>query len=117
MVLSPYDHDAATIEAFKASVLAHLKTLPSAEWSALRALGQRSLTPEQLVEEATTESYTHLIPELSVWPDQVTDLAARIDGQPVRYIQGQGIYLWSRRPRKGPYLTLWVTHPGYPPGW
>jgi hypothetical protein len=40
-----------------------------------------------------------------------------IEGRPVYYVNGQGIYLWGLEPVSGLSLMFWTTHPAYPPSW
>lgn len=120
---------------FKDFVLADIQSrLAPLEWYTLRAralkrrppkpieavlLGwvpAKQLTPAELVEQATTEVCGPTIPEHLAWPELVIDLGL-IDGSPVNYIEGKGIYTWSREAGRGPYLSIWVSHPVNPPGW
>lgn len=122
-------------KSFKAFVLADIQSrLEPSEWLFLREHAIKSrpptpieeivmglvcakhLTPGELVEQATTEVCGPTIPEHLAWPDQVLELG-QIDGAPVNYIQCKGIYTWSREAGRGPYLSIWVSHPACPPGW
>lgn len=118
-------------EPFKAVVLQHLReSLPNGEWKQLRDYAEHTrqsrlvefefdptATPEALLNEALSEG------SISVNQTLVPNFRAKaveigsIEDQPVRYIDGQGIYLWGLEPENGFSLSFWVTHPAYPPAW
>ena len=116
-------------EPFKAVVLAHLKALPAEEWQRLRAVGQDRLRyvggmppltepvdPETLVDEGLCEDDWTLNRALAGFEENARAIGA-VEGRPVVYIAGCGIYLWAPHPTDGPTMTLWITHPAYPPGY
>lgn len=39
---------------------------------------------------------------------------AQIEGQPVHYVQGQGIYVWGQQPDSPQTLMFWATTPDVP---
>lgn len=116
---------------FKEVVLPHLSALPPDEWKRLRAFAANrsrhvnpkldvadlEATPQKLVDDALSED--------SISVDQFLETSFRakateigsIKGQPVYYVNGQGIYLWGLEPKQGFTLAVWVTHPAYPPSW
>ncbi len=118
-------------EPFKAAVLEHLREeLPADEWKRLRDYAEHTrqsrlvefefdptATPETLLNEALSEGSISvnqtLIPNFRAQAVEIGSIA----GQPVHYINRQGIYLWGLEPEKGFSLSVWVTHPAYPPGW
>lgn len=118
-------------EPFKAVVLQHLReSLPNGEWKRLRDYAEHTrqsrlvefefdptATPETLLNEALSEGSISvnqtLIPNFRAQAVEIGSIA----GQPVHYINRQGIYLWGLEPEKGFSLSVWVTHPAYPPGW
>ena len=119
---APHLELAAYRDQFAAVVLAHIKTeLPEGEWEYLRQFAGYALscvfTPEGLVSEAIEESQLSvnetLIPEFR----RLSIVVGTIEGQPVHYVSGEGIYIWAPRPEKCWTLSLWLTHPSYPPGW
>lgn len=116
-------------EPFKAVVLPHLNALPAEEWRRLRAVGvDRSryvggispLTepdcPETLLEEALYEDGWSFNHALAGFEENAREIGV-VEGRPVIYIVGCGIYLWAPHPIDGPTMTLWITHPAYPPGY
>jgi|ThiBio_inoc_biof_1041523.scaffolds.fasta_scaffold00229_8 hypothetical protein len=118
-------------EPFKAVVLQHIrKSMPAAEWARLRALASdrrrcvdRSFkidpdaSPAALLDAALCED------SISVDETLVAAFKARavevgqVEGQPVRYVSGEGIYLWGLDPARGFTLSFWATYPAYPPSW
>jgi hypothetical protein len=117
---------------FKSVVLQHIRnSLPAAEWSRLRALADderrrcvdRSFqidadaSPAALLDVAlSTDSISvdkTLVPVFKVKAVEI----GQIEGRPVHYIHGEGIYLWGLEPAKGFTLSFWVTFPAYPPSW
>lgn len=116
-------------EPFKAVVLPHLKALPAGEWRRLRAVGAdqsryvggipplaEPVTPETLVDGALCEDDWSFAHALAGFEDHAEEVGV-IEGRPVSYIVGMGIYLWTPHPTDGPTMTLWITHPAYPPGY
>lgn len=114
-------------EPFKAVVLAHLKALPAEEWQRLRALRQdrsryvggmppltEPVDPETLVEESLCEDAWSFNRDLTGFEENASEIGV-VEGRSVVYIVGCGIYLWAPHPTDGPTMTLWITHPAYPP--
>lgn len=115
---------------FKAAVVKHIKeSLDSDEWFRLRAMAENraryvnrndvpdlKASPECLVDVAMSEDDISVKQTLAV-PGFKAVAITQIDGAPVYYVKGEGIYLWGMRPDSFPTLMLWVTHPAYPPGW
>lgn len=118
--------------AFAAIVLAHLKEhMPAPEWAYLRkhatessplspekARRDQSLieTPEQLVTVALAEDGLSMKELMNAFGKFSVEIA-RLEGVPVYYFNLKGIYAWSPAPSDVSMLSVWVTHPAYPPGW
>ncbi len=117
-------------EPFKAVVLKHLRRLPTDEWQRLRAFAadrsryvdrkdtaELAATPEKLLDSALSEDSISvdetLVPAFKAQAVEIGE----VEGQPVRYITGQGIYLWGLEPKRGLSLSFWAPHPEYPPAW
>lgn len=118
-------------EPFKAVVLQHIRTsLAATEWARFRALAadrrryvdrnfavDADASPAELLDSALCEDSISvdeiLIPLFKAKAVEI----GQIEGQPVRYISGEGIYLWGLDPAKGFTLSFWATFPAYPPGW
>lgn len=116
-------------EPFKAVVQAHLEALPAEEWQRLRAVGQdrwryvggmppltEPVDPETLGEEALYEDARSFNRALTGFEENASEIGV-VEGRSVVYIAGCGIYLWAPHPTDGPTMTLWITHPAYPPGY
>ncbi len=117
-------------EPFKDVVLKHLHSMPSDEWQRLRAyaanhagnihhkdIADLSMTPESLFDVALSEDGISVDDVLSPGFRLQAVEIGEIEGQPVRYITGQGIYLWGLNPKHRLSLSFWITHPAYPPNW
>lgn len=118
-------------EPFKAAVLKHIQeTLGAGEWERLRSMAANrnrfvnrsdtedlEATPEELLNVALSEDGISveqtLVPFFKAKAVQID----QIEGQPVYYVDGQGIYIWGLEPANGLTLMFWVTHPAYPPRW
>lgn len=118
-------------EPFKAVVLKHIrKTLAASEWARFRDLSadrrrcvDRSFkvdvdaSPAALLDETISEDSISvdetLVPAFKAKAIEI----GQVEGQPVRYISGEGIYLWGLEPAKGYTLSFWATYPAYPPSW
>jgi hypothetical protein len=129
---APVDPDAESNRAeFKAVVIGHINNvLPAAEWERFRSMSsnparaslrgvqaQSNATPAELVEMAMSEDGMSLVEAL---PQPLKDIAVEIGkvaGQPVYYVNGEGIYVWARDPKARPVSSVWLTHPAYPPNW
>lgn len=116
---------------FKAAVLRHIQeSLDSEEWAWLRSMAANrsrfvdrndtadlEATPEKLFDVALSEDSISvqetLVPSFKAKAVQIE----QIEGQPVYYVKGKGIYLWGLTPDSCPTLMFWATHPAYPPGW
>lgn len=114
---------------FKAAVLKHIKeTLGTDEWARLRSMATNTrrhvpgmihadlyFSAQALVDEWVTEDgisvQETLVPGFK--PVQID----QIEGQPVYYVEGRGIYLWGQQPDSNLTLSFWITQPAYPPGW
>ncbi|TDR82146.1 hypothetical protein [Paludibacterium purpuratum] len=103
--------------------------LPQSEWERLLALAQSAppYSPELSFTafdaiEARVHHLTFIeqisplemqsVPEYS----QRLQTIGLLDGQPVCYYRGSGIYQWSIAP-DADSLCFWLTHPAYPPDW
>ena len=115
-------------DAFKLIVLTHIcDHLPAAEWARLRSLAGGSgpqhapqlaagAGPKELSEAAMCEDGMPLSELLNAWGGSADEIG-RLDGHPVYYFRRMGIYAWSVSPDAPSMLSIWVTHPAYPPGW
>jgi len=115
-------------DAFKQIVRSHLGgKLPAEEWTRLRALAGRpgpqpalpattDAGPEELIDAAMSEDGMPMSELLNAWGESA-DMIGQLDGHPVYYFRGRGIYAWSVSPDAPSMLSVWVTHPAYPPGW
>jgi hypothetical protein len=116
-------------EPFKVAVLKHIhESLSPDEWERLRSLALNrnnyssrhdkadlEATPELLLNEALSED--NISVEETLLPIYKSVQIDEIAGQPVYYLEGEGVYLWGEQPDSIPTLTFWVAHPAYPPGW
>jgi hypothetical protein len=117
--------------AFRQLVLEHIQNaLPSEEWARFREMSLQTRhscdplfdakmgeTPQALVDNATSEDGISLHEIVRPgWLKKSITIGA-IQGAPVLYVQGHGVYAWSASPAQAPTLVLWLTHPAYPPGW
>lgn len=114
---------------FKAVVLEHMLTdMPHDEWTRLRSFAEQrqnyvspsfvadlGATPKELIEAALSEDSISLNEMLVPKFRENAVEVGRIDDCPVMYVKGRGIYAWSNDPKDGFTLTVWVTHPAYPP--
>jgi hypothetical protein len=118
-----------TRDQFKAIVLKHLTEHVSDDaWFELRdyaKVGPRvigpgavyeELTREQLVKTGMSEAGLGLGDVLTPKFRDSAEVIGEIEGAPVYYVVGTGIYVWGQ-PQKGFVLELWITQPAYPPGW
>ena len=117
--------------AFKAVVLEHVtQVLSAAEWRRFRSMStdetrssrrgeqaQPQATPAELVSMAMTEDAITLLDALPAPLKNKTVEIATIAGQAVYYVRGEGIYVWARDLRSRTILSVWLTHPAYPPCW
>lgn len=117
-------------EPFKAVVLKHIsESLGTEEWLRLRSMcvNQRRFvhpkdtadldaTPEALFDMACSEDGIS-VKETLVFPAFTPVVIGQLEGQPVYYVDGQGIYLWGQQPDSSSTLAFWLTHPAYPPSW
>lgn len=133
-----YSHTAEQIASFKKIVTAHMEQLPAGEWRRLRSMcnlrkppaasdSAPNLSPKELTDVAFCEDGMK-ISELLTPPrgssgssvstasDWSADQIGMIEGAPVYYIAKPGIYAYG--PEGAPtILSIWITHPSYPPGW
>lgn len=74
-------------------------------------------SPTSLLEVAVSEDSISvqetLIPALKAKATEI----GQIEGQPVFYVNGEGIYLWGLDQASGITLCFWATYPAYPPSW
>lgn len=118
-------------EPFKAAVCEHIRqTLLSSTWEWFRDLAkdrsrfvdpndtsELDVSPEVLVDIALSEDSISVQETLVPGFKEKAVEIERIDGQPLYYVEGQGIYVWGKQPDSSPTLMLWLTHPAYPPAW
>lgn len=119
-------------EPFKAVVLEHVNEILGAEeWLNFRSMcaNQRRFinphkdsadldaTPETLFDAACSDDGISVEKTLVPTFKAVAVVIGQIEGQPVYYVTGQGIYLWGQQPTSNSTLSLWLTHPAYPPNW
>jgi hypothetical protein len=118
------------MQPFKEIVLRHIASLGPGEWDRLRELsrnrGHCVDAGFTLPASATAEDVVHAaVSEDSICVDEVLVPAFkrraveldRIEGQPVYYVSGTGMYVWGKSPSTGFSLSFWATYPAYPPGW
>lgn len=116
---------------FKAAVLKHIhESLDADEWARLRSMAANrsrfvdrndtadlEASPEKLLDAALSEDSISvqqtLVPAFKANAVEI----GQIEGQPVYYVDGQGMYLWGLEPVNGLTLMFWATHPAYPPSW
>ena len=78
---------------------------------------QPQATPAELVSMALTEDAMTLLDALPApLKNKAVEIAA-IAGQPVYYLHGEGMYVWARDRISRTILSVWLTHPAYPPSW
>ncbi|WP_323025731.1 hypothetical protein [Castellaniella sp.] len=126
MGLKPY------IPKFKAIVLAHLQKMRNEEWAYFRGCARDlpAVAVDYAVESTETrESVLNGAVSLDSGPSVEETINAsqrfsanatrigEIDGQPLYYINGTGIYLWGPTPQSPATISFWATFPAYPPGW
>ena len=114
-----YFYSQNTIDAFRSVVLNHLKTSVSDEqWQELRGLSgtNKEITRDELVNNWFVEGNLS-INDILTGPirDQAEEIG-RVDGSPVFFIKGGGIYAWGK-PNASFSLDVWITWPAYPPIW
>jgi hypothetical protein len=116
---------------FKQAVLQHIRHgLKESGWARLRQFATdrrrsrfcdinipKDISPDELIDLAL-EGVGLSVNEVMT-PDfkDNAKMIATIQGQPVYFILGMGIYFWGERPRSRPTLHFWGTFPVYPPGW
>ena len=117
-------------EAFKGMVLDHItNSMPAAEWDRLRTIAtnrqrcvdpsfnESASSPGALLDAALSEDSISvdevLIPSLKSKAIEI----GQMEGQPLFYINGEGIYVWGPQPSQGLTLSFWATYPAYPPSW
>lgn len=116
---------------FEALIFRHITAeLPQDEWNLLRGRALDQLDgvrpypvvdpnegAEQLIRnnvcEDSGEDIEVIIKNIGA---PVTEIGF-IEGSPVFYLEGTGIYLWDPKGPTGHYLSFWITFPAYPPGW
>lgn len=115
-------------ERFRTIVLRRLQSMPDTEWQELREwaadgrgvddddVPSEPVTRESLVRETLFEDGLELSDLLkSGFGDRATEIGS-IEGYPVLYIEGTGIFAWGSDKTIGT-LAVWITYPAYPPGW
>lgn len=117
---------------FDGEVLRHLLAMPDAEWERLRAFGtdegrfvnHNDIALPHLTRESLVEGFVSidgisigevLGPEYRAKAVEI----ARVEGRPLYYIEGEGIYVMEVVRESGVPMTrtLWATMPAYPPSW
>jgi hypothetical protein len=116
---------------FKAAVLKHVQeSLDVNEWARLRSMAANcsrfvndndtadlDATPEKLFDVASSVDGISVEQALIPSFKEKATRIEQIEGQPMYYVEGQGIYLWGLEPANGLTLMFWATHPAYPPNW
>lgn len=129
MGLKPY------LPQFKAVVLGHLKGIADDDWNYyrhraalfegdIRAVDQGYVidineTRESVLDGAIFLDSGPSVEEILKSSGKFEASAIRIgeiEGHPVYYIDGHGIYLWGK-PQSSQTISFWATFPAYPPGW
>ena len=115
---------------FKAAVLGHIQeSLGADEWERLRSMAANrtrfvdrnevadlEATPEKLLDTALSEDGISVEKMVSSFGSTAVELG-HVEGQPVYYVDGQGVYFWGLEPLSPMTLMFWITHPAYPPNW
>jgi hypothetical protein len=115
---------------FKAAVLAHIvDVLPVSQWDRFRAIAADPAsgkvqgpaliplaTPADLVSAALSQDDLTLAESLPKPYRPLVEEIGAVAGMPVFYVSGEGVYLWSAD-EKSDVLSIWLTHPAYPPSW
>lgn len=116
---------------FKAEVLKHIQeSLGDDEWTRLRSMAANhnrffdrnetaylDITPENLLDIALSQDDISVQQTLvHKFRDKAVQIGL-IEGQPVYYVDSQGIYVWGLEPSKSLTLMFWATYPAYPPNW
>jgi hypothetical protein len=116
---------------FKAAVLKHIQeSLDADEWARLRSMAANrsrfvdyndtadlDASPERLLDAGLSEDSISVEQTLTPPFKAKAGQIEMIEGQPVYYVNGQGIYFWGLEPANGLTLMFWATHPAYPPSW
>lgn len=123
--------DQQVVNQFKAAVLAHITDkLPVSEWERFRAIAAdperarvRGLppvpnaTPAELVDAAVSQDGVTLDVALPRAFNSMVSVAASGDGWTIYYVTGEGIYVWAPYEEREQVMSVWLTHPAYPPSW
>lgn len=123
--------DQKAVSEFKSAVLAHIAgVLPASEWDRLRAIavdparsrvqGLESLpqaTPAELVSAALSFDDMTLSEALPKPFTPFVSVVASGATWTVYYVSGEGIYVWAPHLESEPVMSVWLTHPAYPPSW
>ncbi|MHC5208783.1 hypothetical protein [Pseudomonas chlororaphis] len=122
-------------DSFKALIIKHVaEDLPEDEWISLRQLalggfaGVRPYpmvdpddTPEKVIIEnicvENGEDIDSIVEQYAVGHGVSVTEIGFIEGRPVLYLEGTGIYLWDPKGPTGHYLSFWISFPAYPPSW
>jgi len=118
------------LKEFRAVVLKHMQEeIDPHEWNTLRAMAANGAnwvpgkgythdplaTPESLARSAINFEDTSV--EAICRPEDTLAEAGLIDGLPVYYFSGRGIYMFGEVFDSDEALSLWITTPAWPPGW
>lgn len=118
------------IKPFQDVVLKHIEQrLDPLEWIRLRSFAasakryapglsqtySKFAKPEELVIGSTWEDTVSVSNVMN--PDDTPEEIGLIDGLPVYYLPGRGIYIFGETYFSDKTLTFWVTTPAYPPKW
>ncbi len=76
-----------------------------------------SLTLTELLDESISEDGLSVNEITKSMQKHGLDVIGEIDGEPVYFVNGEGIYFWGKSPESFPVITVWLTHPAYPPNW
>lgn len=115
---------------FRDSVLAHITdTLSTSEWDRFRVIaadpasakiqGLQPLAhaaPAELVAAAMSQDDLTLDESIPPPYRPLVEVVASVAGMPVYYVAGEGVYLWAAD-SSSDVLSVWLTHPAYPPSW
>lgn len=118
-------------EAFKSLVIQHVThKMTTIEFNRYREMSinsNRSLHPDlksnisltlkELLDEAISEDSLSVKEIIKSMQEHGLDVIGEIYGEPVYFVNGQGIYFWGESPESLPVITIWLTHPAYPPNW
>jgi hypothetical protein len=115
---------------FRIAVLQHInETLGQQEWDRLRSFARNerrhairgqavdlSMSPDTLVQAAVSKDAMTIDEVLTPFKAKAVVVGV-VAGKPLFYVAGEGIYVCESTEMPGTVLSVWLTHPAYPPSW